>query len=700
MCQRPRKRWSFGWQPGRAPLLVCALSCIGAGLAAQQRLDQRKALSPAALLLPAAALCFAWLMRRTPTERPDVEQGTATSPALSASTVATGLGLALVGCLDFAGNRFRPLGLVLWIGGLLCVMLYVWLLSEGDIILRRVRHWWRSPTIRIRPAWLALAAIVLIGAWFRLRLLHEIPADLGPDLIYNYFDAWGILGGKFLVFFPESHGREGLFFYCIAAVARLFGLTQYTLLLSSALVGLASIAAMYWLGLEAFNVQVGLGAALLLAINRWHITLSRSGYRAIWMPLFTTLALWAVLRALHRRQPIQFAWAGVLLGLGFYTYKSSPFVPLAVAVGLLLYLLKAGWAEFRRWVPGLLLMASVALVVVAPMALYAVESPRSYFERELIVRRLQGEQQVPDPGLPVYYWRNALAFNFMGDSTSRWNVPGARHMGLVSGVLMVFGLGWLLLRWRHGDNGMLAATWFVLILPGALGMLPRDLPNGLRLSGAMVPAVLLAALPLALLYQSASASVPHTESPAGEPTMEPGQHSQRTAWTLSLDVHSAAKHLAWRWQPRHVDAWPWLVSALLAAMLIQEAREANRFYFHDYVWSAPEYHNYSPSREVARAIEQYGDLQSVYVKTWPNWIDGSAVRVSLGLRDREWSPYFDVLAPDRPPLSSLQGPALFIVHTEDQAALDALHTFLPRGAAVPRYYPDGKVSFYCFYVEQ
>ena len=700
MAQRSRHLWSLGRQLGSAPVLAGALACVFVGLVAQQRLDLHKGLLPSGLLLVVAALVFAGLMRQTSVERPEVESPTAGSPPVAASIVAASLGLALVGCLDFAGNRFRPVGLALWIVGLFSTLCYVWVVSDGDMLVRRVSLWWRRPTIRIRPAWLALAAILLVGAWFRLRLLHEIPADLGPDLIYNYYDAWAILSGKFLVFFPESHGREGLFFYCVASVARLIGLTQYTLHFTSALVGIANVLAMYWLGREAFSPRVGLAAAALLAINRWHITLSRSGYRVIWMPLFTTLALWAVLRALHKRQPIHWAWAGVILGLGFYTYKSSPFVPLALAAGLLVCLLRTGWGRFHRWVPGLLLTASIALVVAAPMALYAVESPRTYFERELVVQRLQREQQEPDPGLPVYYWRNALAFNYMGDSTTRWNVPGARHMGLVSGVLMLFGLGWLLLRWRHGDNGMVITAWFVLILPGALGMLPRDLPNSLRLSGAMVPAVLMAALPVALLLSRTARVLPEQEPLAGEASASQKQLPDRPGWTLSFDVRSAAKHLAWRWQPARANPWPWLLAGLVAFLLIREAREAYRFYFHDFAWSAPEYHNYSPSREIAREIEHFGDLQAVFVKTWPNWIDGSAVRVSLGMRDREWNPYLDALTPDRPPLSTLQGPALFIVHAEDQGALETLRALYPRGAAVPRYYPDGKLSFFCYYVEK
>ena len=697
MWQRVRRLVYIDLQLSAAQVVLTAFACLGAALAGQQAIDQRKNLLAGGFALGVAAVAFAWLVRHTTIRAQADGSEVRQAPSPSFSVVATALCLALLGCVDFGGNRFRPAGMVLWAGGLAFCMLYLWLVSSGESRLQQVRTWLRSPSLHIPAHWLVLTGIVLIGAWFRLRLLHEIPADLGPDLIYNYFDAWGILNGKNLVFFPESHGREGLFFYCIALCARLVGLSQYTLHLTSALVGLASIVAMYWLGEEAFGRQVGLLAALLLAVNRWHITLSRAGYRVIWMPLFTMLVLYALMRALRKRQLIDFAWAGVVLGLGIYTYKSSPFVFVAAAAGLALYLAARGWPWFRPLLPGLVLMAAMALVIMAPTALYALENPRSYFERELVVRRLQGEQQESNPGLPAYYWRNALAFNYVGDSTSRWNVPGARHMGLVSGALMLLGLAHVLLRWRDGHNGLIVAAWFVLILPGAMGMLPRDLPNSLRLSGTMAPAVLLAALPLPLVSERLRKA--HGTNASLGPRASETENAPRHGWTLSLDVRSATRHLVWSWQPARTKVWPCLLAVAAALLVALEAREANRFYFHDFVWTAPDVHNYSNSREIAREIEHYGDLQSVFVKTWPYWFDGTSVRVTLGMKNHSWDPYVDVLAEDLPPLSTLQGPAMFIVNPEDQAALDTLRVAFSRGVAVPRYYPNGDVSFYCFYAE-
>ena len=45
--------------------------------------------------------------------------------------------------------------------------------------------------------------------------------------------------------------------------------------------------------------------ALLLAVNKWHIVLTRSGYRVSLMPLFAILALYGLARGLRRVLPVR-----------------------------------------------------------------------------------------------------------------------------------------------------------------------------------------------------------------------------------------------------------------------------------------------------------------------------------------------------------------------------------------------------------
>ncbi len=441
------------------------VACLWIAFVAQRSLDQHRAKVLPLAILGLAALAFALLLRNMALEAAK-EANEGKPSTISLSAVATTLAISLLGCLDFGGNRFRLLGLVLWIGGLLLTLIYLWLISSENASTERLKQW-RQQKFWIPAHRLALAIIVLMGAWFRLRLISEIPAEMGFDLAEKYFDAISIARGSYYIFFPARLGREGLFFYLVALVGRLIGLSKLTLHVTSALVGILTIVAVHFLGQEAFNRRVGLLAAFLLAVNRWHIVLSRSGFRAATTPLFTILALYTFIRAMRRRQPLDFGWAGIALGAGVYSYRAFFFVPIALAAGLVLWFLTTSWLKFRKVLPGLAVVALITVVIAAPLVRYALENPTRYFARERYQLRAIEAQKEHSQGLLAYYWRCVLGFNYMGDGDPRFNVPYARMMGFVSGTLMALGVVYLLLRWRHGANAFLLAAWFVLILPAA-----------------------------------------------------------------------------------------------------------------------------------------------------------------------------------------------------------------------------------------
>lgn len=690
---------------------VAAL-CLLLSFAAQRSLDQRAGTATGILLYTVAAVAFALIMRHIALEKQQPGEEVARERIPSPLVVVLSLGLAVLGCLDFGDNRFRPLGLILWLGGLSAAMLYLSSLAPEGSLIGRARVWWKRRGGYIPIYWLGLLAILLIGAWFRLYRLHEIPADLGPDLIYHYYDTLDILEGQYRIHFPE---RESLLFYCTALVARFIGLSPFTLFFTSALIGTGTIVALYALGELTFGPQVGLLAALLLAISRWHVALSRSAYPAVFTPLAAILVLYTLIRALRRQRFVDFAWCGVQLGAGFYTYTPFKAMPAFILISLLLYGLARTGGEseerargsalrkvldyYRALGPRVLLLFVVAIAVVAPLARFAIEHPQEYFVRELVALRLQREQAELSPGLPTYYWRTLLGLNYHGDSVPRWNYPEARHMGFVSGALMVLGLAYALWRWRHGYNVLLVGAWFILLLPAALGMLPRDSASSLRMSGMMGPAVLLAALPLAAIYRALQRAW-STQDAGRLGTLAAGQPSNLRGRALILTIDSPTRHFAWTWQWQRMNVWPVVILLLSIALVTFEAREAHRFYFRDFVSAAPDRMNYSNAREIAREIQHYGDLNSVYIKVWPFWFDGMALRANLSLTDRDWGPWLSELDPQEPPLSTIEGTVLFIVHRDDHQALATLRAFFPRGVVITRSYPDGMPAFYAFYGER
>lgn len=682
-------------------LLGIAL-CLVVALMAQRSLDQHTASStPWASLatLGLAGIAFVILARHTAAEAGMGEADTPAPTPISLGIVGTALAISVVGCLDFGNNRFRPAGALLWSGGLLLTLVYLWLISAGPQS-RGLLRTWQEKRVWV-PAYVPpLLAIVLLGAWFRLYQLGDIPVEMGFDLASKYFDSLAVARGEYWIFFPARLGREGLFFYSVALLGRFVGITKATLHLTSALFGTLTIIAVYFLAQEAFGRPAGLLAALLLAVNRWHIVLSRTGFRAATMPLFTALALHALIRALHTRRPLDFGWVGVAVGMGIYSYRSFLFVPIAIALGLLLHLSTLGVRQLRPMVPGLTAMALIAAAVAAPLARYALENPDKYLERQRYQWKAMEEQKADSPGTVVYYARNLLAFNYRGDADPRFNVPGARQMGLASGVLLVLGLLYTLWRWRHGHNAILLAGLFVLILPSALSMLPQETASALRMSGALVPAVVLAAVPAAVVQRIAEGEQPtaSAQEAARAPAIDTDESREDTLG-ISLAVHTAGKRRTWAWQGRWSTAVQWALVVAVALLLIYETSETQRYYFYDYVNGLPDRSNYSVAWAIAREIKHYGDLDSVYIVPWSHSFDSSVLQLHVGTT-QSWEPLVATLAPDQPPLSTLAGTALFITNCEDNAGLEVLREFLPRGIAQTHTYPNGEPTFCTFYAER
>ena len=569
-------------------------------------------------------------------------------------------GLAFPG---FSGNRFRLLPTVAWLVSL--ALLY---LAFCDELPRRVPRGERVLAGGLHISWhaLALIGIILIGALLRFWQLDAIPREMGVDMPLKYQNALEIMQGQFMIFCPRYPGREALFFYLIAAYGKLFSLGFFAIKFTCAALGLATIPAVYGVARYLFDRNVGLVAAAFLAVSKWHVILSRTGYRLIMVPLFVAGLIFLVVRALRRGRSADFVLAGMLLGLGMYTYNAFLIVPPTLAVALAIELALRGRQSLRRYGWGFLSLALGALLVFLPLGRYALESPESYIFR--VATRMTGiEAPLPHDLVRTFadnLWRAAGMFNLQGDSVFYVNVPFQRELGIISGVLFVFGLAYLLGRWRHGQNAMILVFLAGMILPTALSLaFPQEVPSASRVSGILTPVYLLVALPLSLV----------------------------------------GRRLAGLWRGGIGRRWPgllvptgWLALAILVGV---EFRETWRTYFQDYVAHLPQ-HNYAITLELARTLDDYGTQGQSFIKYVPYWYDGNALRAQLHVLPQTWNGELTEMDPTKPPLSTVRGPVMFILHPDDRPALELLRSIYPCGIAVKHWDYDGQVAFITFYGER
>ena len=681
-----RSRW-ITWTAAPPALWALALLGLGACLWAQRLIDQRLTLPLAVGLFAAGLVVFLLGTGTGPLERR--AQGREVGQALSRPLLAWGLVLALLAFVSVGDNRFRIHGALAWVLAMVAMVAAMPSGSRSGLATAIERY---RRERRLILSWAALAgfAALAAGAFLRLYRLLELPADLGWDLPYNYTDIERVLRGEWLVFFPDNFGREGMFFYLGTAVAKLMGLSPYSIRVTSALIGIATVAAVYGLAHECCGRSTAVIATWLLALNRWHITLSRSGYRVSLMPLFSVLLLWGLARALRRGSGRDWAWAGLALGLGLWTYKSFLFaLPLAIGIVLWYALItplggRRGegvvWSQGRRraLLRGLGLMLLVALVAVVPLLRFVIDSPQVYLARELQGIRLV-DSSLEEGGVSRWalYGRNLLTslgmWNYEGDANSRFGLPFQRHMGLVSAVLFALGVGLMLIRLRRGGNALLLLGVLGLMAPMTISMLAGEKPNCFRSSGVIGPSCLLAAMAANRLVTR---------------TLEALASLRRGR---SVSEECARPLLRW--------SAPWVLAmVLLLALLAAEGYDSYHTYFHRFADQAPDEANFSLALAVAETIIAYEDGPA-YVRAWPYWIDDRALNAHLATEGRSHAGQLQRIAEGEPPLDDYSGPMLIVLPGEDTADLQLLQQLLPRAFVKTVPYPSGRPAIYAVYSE-
>ncbi len=229
----------------------------------------------------------------------------------------------------------------------------------------------------------ALLPILALAAFLRFFELTTIPPPLHFDEAMNGNDAMENLEtGRIDVFYPQNGGREGLYINIETALIYLFGPEPWLLRLPAAIFGSFTVWGVYLLAAELFSVPIGLLACFFIATSFWHVLFSRLGLRAIGAPLFAVWTLYFLLDAMRRSRngrpaSARLVLAGVLCGLGFYTYIAYRVTPVLVAM-VFVYWLVQSRREALRWFA---VFTLTAVAAVAPLALYFARHPDALLHR-------------------------------------------------------------------------------------------------------------------------------------------------------------------------------------------------------------------------------------------------------------------------------------------------------------------------------
>ena len=334
---------------------------------------------------------------------------------------------------------------------------------------------------RLRP-YLGVLAVVVLAAALRVHQLADVPAGFFCDEAGNGYNAYSLLtagidenGTRWPLYiwsFDVSY-KNPVFIYSAAIPVALFGLNEFSVRLTAALFGIATVAALYFLARLLFGARVGLWAALFLAVCPWHIHFSRIAFELISFPCLFVAGFVQLARFTRGERTLP--TAALLLCLCVYAYAiAGLFVPLFTLVFLLFY---AGLV-IRRW-RQTLLAALVTAALLTPAVLFFLHDTRTgtqYFRYTTYLDPHADWQ--PQLARFVSNYASFFSPSFLlwdGDPLPRHAVPGFGELHAAFVPFIVIGAIVALFR---GRSGWLVLWWLILYPVGP--SLMTEIPSASR----------------------------------------------------------------------------------------------------------------------------------------------------------------------------------------------------------------------------
>lgn len=323
---------------------------------------------------------------------------------------------------------------------------------------------------------LLLLFILLLGTALRLYGQAEMASMLHSDEAYYGLDAVSLIENPRLqVYFPANTGREGIWMHLLSPMIAGIGATPFAMRITSALVGILSIATAYRLGREMLGKDAAIWVAGTLAVVYWHVQLSHIGFRVITLPIFGALAFACLFRA-HRLNRVWWQ-VGLFTGLLLYTYIAARVYVGYIFIWLLLWLYREK-TQRRGILLSMALIILMAIPLVWSLSITADTAPS-------VLRAAASDASE--------IWQNVLnwgnAWLGRGDVSATHNLPSRPVLDVPLAVLAVLGLG---SAWFTVRKKWMLIFWLGLVVVALIPtILSTETPHFLRGSGLILPLILL-----------------------------------------------------------------------------------------------------------------------------------------------------------------------------------------------------------------
>lgn len=220
------------------------------------------------------------------------------------------------------------------------------------------------------------------GILVRIHDFGKYPADINCDESMTAVEAMALvengtdhLGNSYPVYFDawQRAQQNALYGYILAGFIKIFGISTIVVRLPMLFFSLLGIAALTWIAYMLFSKEIALFCLIFIAINPWHIMLSRWGLESNIFPHFLILGLAFLCFSIKKGHTISLIAAMFFYGFSMYGYGVAfSFLPL-----FLLPVFIVLWHAKTFRFPTLLLALLCFFAVSWPMLLII---PVNYFK--------------------------------------------------------------------------------------------------------------------------------------------------------------------------------------------------------------------------------------------------------------------------------------------------------------------------------
>lgn len=293
-----------------------------------------------------------------------------------------------------------------------------------------------------------LLTILVLASFLRLWKLGEVPISPDWDEVSLGYNAYSIMQtgrdeyGTFLPVVLRSYDdyKPALYSYLAISSIKSFGLNTWAVRLPSAIFGILTVLAIFFLVKELFKRNdIALVSSFLLAVSPWHIQFSRVAFESNVGLAFNVFAILFLLKSLNRN--IFIFLSVIFAALSLYVYQSEKvFIPLIFLAIILIYR-KEFLSKPKKILAGAVILG---LVISLPMLSFLVSNKNS-------LERARGVSIFSEP-ISASLAQRSLNDNqrndFLGKLFDNRRVFFAKS--IISGYLSHYDLNWLFIR---GDLG-------------------------------------------------------------------------------------------------------------------------------------------------------------------------------------------------------------------------------------------------------